>query len=911
MLVLVGVPLVVFVIPALFGVPAMSGDNIIQNFPLRVYTGDLLRHGHLPLWNPYIWSGSPLLAALNAGSAYPGTWLFVVLPPFVAWVANLLAVYWAAGLGCYALLRYYRLEPLPSFLGAAVYAFSGAMVGQMVHLGIIQGMGWMPWVVLAELGLGRAVLRNPRVPGSEGVDRTGLLEPVDRGGLLDRVDRWSVSAWTVALTVGLALILLTGEPRSIAEAEIVAAVLGVWILFRPYGGPGGGGPGLARRAWLAVLLAATVVWATAISAAQLLPGWSFISGSQRASESLSFFGSGSLPMRWSALLLVPDLFGGDGFLHQPSYFNGYNLPEVTGYVGLLPLAAGLALLTRSFGRRRDPRSSDWGVWLVLAVLGMLLAWGTYTPLGTVFEHIPLFGKTRLQSRNLGIVDLSLAILFAFWLQRVWGVGGVAAGLRGWRRWVTVTPLLATAALCVVALAIPARLEGVFGVPASAVGLGRYLTPWFVASLVLALGGAALVLGWRRLDAKGHRVAVCAFVFVDLLVFTASSSTGLSPGYSHLVPNTATAQRVLGDRGRTAFVESYPDADVLSEIGEPDLNVFTEIPSVQGYGSLVTGTYGDATGTHYLETMDACALARGVFRPLRLATLLTNSSQLLVRVPADGSAPFANPSCSGAPPAGRPGVRTWYFGDPEVVTAAYLRPNGKAAAAALARTAPGVALLTAGGTVVHPPVHLSPLSGGGWSVVFDHPTSAVGMVVTGPAQMVSNKSEITVTGGQQYRLDGPLQSALGQTGWRYTGLWKGFARFEARTVAPPVWIQGGSGTATVQQVSTPESGTEVDRVDASQSVLVVRSEAASPGWSVTAVPVGGGKARVLPVETVGLVQGVRVPAGRWTLTFDYWPPRFTAGLILSGLGVGALLVALVVWMVGRRRRGGRRASIERT
>ncbi len=531
-LILIGVPLVVFVIPALCGVPAMAGDNIIQNFPLRVYTGDLLRHGHLPLWNPFIWSGSPLLAALNAGSAYPGTWLFVVLPPFVAWVLNLLAVYWAAGLGCYALLRYYRLEPLPSVLGAATYAFSGAMADQMVHLGIIQGMGWMPWVVLAELGLGRAVLQTPRLDP----------DPVGRTGLLDRVDRWSVASWTVALTAALALILLTGEPRSIAEAEIVAATVGLWILLRPYGGAASGAPSLARRLWLVVLLVATAIWATAISAAQLLPGWSFISGSQRASESLSFFGSGSLPLRWSALLLVPDLFGGDGLLHQPSYFNSYNLAEVTGYVGLLPLAAAFALITRSWGRRRDPRSSDWGLWLVLAVLGMLLAWGTYTPLGGVFAHIPLFGKTRLQSRNLGIVDLSLAVLFAFWLQRAWGVGGVGAGLRGWRRWVTVAPLLAAAVLCVVALAVPARLEVVFGVAASAAGLGRDLTPWFVASLVLAVGATALVLGWRRLDARGHRLAVCGLVVLDLVVFTASSSTGLAPGHIQLVPDTATATR---------------------------------------------------------------------------------------------------------------------------------------------------------------------------------------------------------------------------------------------------------------------------------------------------------------------------------------------------------------------------------
>ncbi len=42
---------------------------------LRVFSGELLAQGHLPLWNPYIWSGSPLLGGLNAGSLYPFTLL--------------------------------------------------------------------------------------------------------------------------------------------------------------------------------------------------------------------------------------------------------------------------------------------------------------------------------------------------------------------------------------------------------------------------------------------------------------------------------------------------------------------------------------------------------------------------------------------------------------------------------------------------------------------------------------------------------------------------------------------------------------------------------------------------------------------------------------------------------------------
>ena len=59
----------------------LPGDNFIQNFPLRVLAGQDLIHGHLPLLNPYIFAGAPLLGGFNAGAAYPLTWLFAILPP--------------------------------------------------------------------------------------------------------------------------------------------------------------------------------------------------------------------------------------------------------------------------------------------------------------------------------------------------------------------------------------------------------------------------------------------------------------------------------------------------------------------------------------------------------------------------------------------------------------------------------------------------------------------------------------------------------------------------------------------------------------------------------------------------------------------------------------------------------------
>jgi hypothetical protein len=66
---LVALPTVIFGLPALLGHAVLPGDDLGQNFPLRILAGREIRDGHLPLFDPYIWSGAPLLAGWNAGAA--------------------------------------------------------------------------------------------------------------------------------------------------------------------------------------------------------------------------------------------------------------------------------------------------------------------------------------------------------------------------------------------------------------------------------------------------------------------------------------------------------------------------------------------------------------------------------------------------------------------------------------------------------------------------------------------------------------------------------------------------------------------------------------------------------------------------------------------------------------------------
>ena len=150
-------PVLVYGVPALLGHPVLPGDDLTQNFPLRVLAGQEIRSGHLPLYDPYIWSGAPLLAGWNAGAAYPFTFLFAVLPPVAAWTLNMILTWAIAGLGMFAFLRALRLACAAEPARCAVVRLRGGDVGPG---GALRAGGGH------ELGAGPAAVRPPAFPAA-------------------------------------------------------------------------------------------------------------------------------------------------------------------------------------------------------------------------------------------------------------------------------------------------------------------------------------------------------------------------------------------------------------------------------------------------------------------------------------------------------------------------------------------------------------------------------------------------------------------------------------------------------------------------------------------------------------------------------------------------------------------------
>lgn len=922
----VALPFALFGVPAAVGVTWLVGDNLIQNFPLRVLVGTDLRHGHLPLWDPYLWSGSPLLSAFNAGAAYPTTWLFAVLPGVLAWVVNQAVVEVAAAAGMLLLLRVLGRSWTAAGLGALSFAYGGFMAVQALHIDVVQAAAWLPWAFAA----------------------------LDR--IAHRPQGRSAVPWVALLAGAIGLMGLSGAAEPILDGGVVLAVYALWLIVHNRG----------RRIALVVASAVGVGVGLLLAGAQLVPGALIQSQSQRAVHDYWYFGSGSMNKSLTLLGLDPFIFGANHAFSVP-FFATYNLSEVSSYIGIVPVMALVGLLARR--HRRHPEARQWRIWYGILALGLILTWGDFTPLGHVFFHLPLFNRQRLLSRNILEVDLALAVLFATWVdhmllaptptpaavstgrwwQRVAGPGG-------WRSDI-VLPLVPVAALVglqIVMLAGGTWLPHFAHVPGQVTRSSLLpLVALLTVPSALAIGAAVLVLRRAPLRRLMPRL-LGLLVLADLVFFNVfvqggpnrQDATSSDSAWANALAAVVVAQGPgpAGGLHRVAIFDPdryYPlEADRL---GEPDLNIVRGLPSVQGYGAVVDATYDRATGTHRQLSMTAAGLGNGTFARLDLGVLASvpeyfvhlvtppvsapgsavNGSTPLPPVgptpgaPADRTVPPPTPANAyDDAPAPAPAVavgaqpRTQFFGTVLSVTAvtAPVRSVSPGAGPSLR-----VGLLSPDGRSTTWIGEASAGAGAAGSATVEapRPMAASGIVLqartagTTVAPVLSVGTAVVRTEGQgTYRVDGSLRDLVAPGQWRFVKTIGPFTVFDRPSAPGRAWVEGVAG-ATAHVVSSTPWGDESIRVTTTRPARLVRSEQFATGWQATVTPVAGasmrptGPTRSARVRRAGLVEAVRVPAGTSEVRFVYRPHRVTEGLTATGLGVLAL-VLLGRWPAMRRR-----------
>ena len=347
----------------------------------------------------------------------------------------------------------------------------------------------------------------------------------------------------------------------------------------------------------------------------------------------SFAGSGSFPPANSLLSLVPYLFGGYGHLGEATFFSHYNLPEVGIYVGILPIIALLTLWRPQWPSRLPSRERR--TWYIIALLGLLLAFGANTPLEHVFNQIPLYGRQRLQSRNMIDVSLAVCVLFAGWLDRREDPGRVRPTFERFAGFIPLGVVLGVSAWA--AVAPRSLVTSLTTASGSAVEVHTVREASLIALGFCLLAG---IVTWLRADMRRGPwfAVVAAFMAADLGLMVGTSSVLTVPSNAVVAGTTAVENYVAGHMapgGRFAFYDpqNYTSGLTTADTGRPDDNVLARLPSVGGYASIVNGGYNAATLTHAQGELNVPRLASGTFAQLDLQDILTTPEYFLVPLAA--------------------------------------------------------------------------------------------------------------------------------------------------------------------------------------------------------------------------------------------------------------------------------------
>ncbi|KAB8140573.1 YfhO family protein [Chloroflexia bacterium SDU3-3] len=390
-------------------------DVQLYFYPYHAVSANIARGGDLPLWNPYAFSGIPLVGDGQTAMFYPPNWVFFVLPGALALSYAILLQFSIAGVGMYFCALGLGARRFAAVFAALAFMFCGMMTARVVHLSIMSGVALVPWLVLC-------------------VDRA---LGVGYGWPTPSVGRWR---WLLAAAAVAALQAVAGHPQ---VPVYTGVAMGFLLLFRLIEVPFlHGARGLLRALWaLPLRLAGVYLLGYALAAIQLVPWVELGMASPRAANATFEFvmDKSSAGADW-LLFLFPYIFGSQlpgPFADRPMSISlAVRSWEHSAYVGIPTLAlAGVGVLllavrtwslafswVRSSWRLPTARHAEAHTWfslvflVFLVLVGALTAAGDHTPFGWVVYALPVVGKLRAVERALVLVDVALPLLAALGMQ---------------------------------------------------------------------------------------------------------------------------------------------------------------------------------------------------------------------------------------------------------------------------------------------------------------------------------------------------------------------------------------------------------------------------------------------------------------------------------------------------------------
>jgi len=330
-----------------------------------------LSQGNLPLWNPYIFSGTPFFPGFQSALLYPPNWLYLVLPLHNAINVGIVLHIFLGGIFMYSWAGYREINIWGRLLSALLFMFCGAHYMHVYagHLPNLCAIVWAPLIFLSIDGL------------------------FDKGKL----------GWVMLGIFAVSMQILAGHPQYVYYTALGA---GIYVILHTVAQVRKARQneidplhGLLRRV---VGIAAIFLGASAVTAVQLFPGLQVAGESVRGQGlNYDFCAMFSFPPENILTFVAPCIFGDT--MDMP-YWGRWFLWEMSVFISIGGLV--MAVCGSIWGQKHSRR-----LCLPMAIVLTILALGTYTPLFDLLFHLmPGFDRFRGTSKFMFLTSMFLTLL---------------------------------------------------------------------------------------------------------------------------------------------------------------------------------------------------------------------------------------------------------------------------------------------------------------------------------------------------------------------------------------------------------------------------------------------------------------------------------------------------------------------
>lgn len=340
----------------------LISDVFSQFFLWKYLAIDSLKNLQLPLWNPYSFTGTPLLATYHSAVLYPLN-IFLFLPKYFGWGFYIYSQTLIASLTFYLFLSQIIKSKFAKAIGTIIFSLGGLMTTWLELGTAVHAMAWLPLSLYA-------------------------------------VKKYSETPKFRFLLILIAAIFMTVLAGNAQITTYSYLIIVLYLLFLNW----------KKKASIRkiFLLFFSILISIPLLSFQLLPSMDLLQNSIRQTESYAAQSNfGLLNIKDSFKFFIADYFGNPT---TGNYWGNLNYSETSPFLGMLTIP----LLIYSFLKVRKGDSSFFSI---LLILSLILVFDN--PISSFIYHskIPLL-TSSYASRMLFITLIGVSTLCAFAIDHI-------------------------------------------------------------------------------------------------------------------------------------------------------------------------------------------------------------------------------------------------------------------------------------------------------------------------------------------------------------------------------------------------------------------------------------------------------------------------------------------------------------